>query len=264
MIEVNNCLIIDTETNGDNEHQTVLEVGAIFYSVNHQTMQSCGSSLISVKPDSDIINHAELINKIPNSIMRTPHCGESYFREYLETTYNDADVIVAHNKSFDQPLVLDLGFKSKLWLCTYQDFELFPDNYIGKRDLFSLAQFYGIGINISHRTINDCLLLAEVFNRVPNLQEQFRIAQLPFIEAVCPKSDEGLKLLGFKWDYAQQGWFKKDKKESFDFPTIAKSETRHIFRAFVSYDNRQMALVLGLFVELRTKSLGTVIKSGND
>ncbi|MGK7939337.1 MAG: hypothetical protein AB4062_04115 [Crocosphaera sp.] len=55
------------------------------------------------------------------------------------------------------------------------------------------------------------------------------------------KSDESLQLLGFKWDYELQGWFKKDKSESFDYPIIAKSDTRHIFRAFVSYDNRQIA-----------------------
>ncbi|EAZ88613.1 hypothetical protein CY0110_31450 [Crocosphaera chwakensis CCY0110] len=29
MIQVKNCLIIDTETNGDTENQTILEVGAI-------------------------------------------------------------------------------------------------------------------------------------------------------------------------------------------------------------------------------------------
>ena len=118
---------------------------------------------------------------------------------------------------------------------------MFPSAYPGKRDLISLAQFYGVGINISHRAINDCLLLAEVFNRVPNLQEQFRIAQLPIIEAVCPKSEKSLKLLGFQWDYNLQGWFKKDKHESFDFPIIRSPEVRHLFRAFVSYDNRQIA-----------------------
>ena len=241
MKQINTCLIIDTETNGNQEEPTVLEIGAIFYSVAEQTILSCGSSLFSIEPNSDIVNNAELINKIPISALKTSHVGESRFRDYLETVYHEADAIVAHNKSFDQPLVLELGFKDKLWLCTYKDFELFPDAYPGKRDLISLAQFYGVGINISHRAINDCLLLAEVFNRVPNLQEQFRIAQLPIIEAVCPKSEESLKLLGFQWDYNLQGWFKKDKHESFDFPIIRSPEVRHLFRAFVSYDNRQIA-----------------------
>jgi DNA polymerase-3 subunit epsilon len=207
MKQINNCLIIDTETNGNQEQPTVLEIGAIFYSVAHQTILSCGSSLISLEADSDIVNHAELINKIPNSALLISHVGESHFRDYLTAVYSEADVIVAHNKSFDQPLMLELGFKDKLWLCTYKDFELFPDAYPGKRDLISLAQFYGVGINISHRAINDCLFLAEVFNRVSNLQEQFRIAQLPIIEAVGSTSDESLKLLGFQWDYQLQGWF---------------------------------------------------------
>ncbi|MGK7954528.1 MAG: 3'-5' exonuclease, partial [Crocosphaera sp.] len=68
-----------------------------------------------------------------------------------------------------------------------------------------------------------------------------RIAQLPIIEAICPKSDESLKLLGFQWDYNRQGWFKKDKQESFDFPIIKNPEPRHLFRALVSYDKRQLA-----------------------
>ena len=241
MTQVKNCLIIDTETNGNQEEQTVLEIGAIFYSVEYQTILSSGSSLLSLGPNSDIVNNAELINKIPISALKTSHVGESDFRDYLETVYDEADAIVAHNKTFDQPLVLDLGFKEKLWLCTYQDFELFPSAYLGKRDLISLAQFYGVGINISHRAINDCLLLAEVFNRVPNLQEQFQIAQLPFIEAVYPKCEESIKLLGFQWDYNRQGWFKKDKREKFDFPIINNPEKRNLFRAFVSYEQRQIA-----------------------
>ncbi|EAZ88612.1 3'-5' exonuclease [Crocosphaera chwakensis] len=202
---------------------------------------SCLSTLLYV--DSETKNNAFLINKIPiettqNTVMQT------YIIDSLQRAYQLADVVVAHNKDFDQPLILNsdwAGFWEKPWLCTYKDFELFPDAYPGKRDLISLAQFYGVGVNISHRAINDCLLLAEVFNRVPNLQEQFRIAQLPIIEAICSKSDEVLKEQGFKWNYDQQGWFKKDKQESFDFPVIRNSKIRHIFRAFVSYDERQIA-----------------------
>ncbi|MEM8777569.1 MAG: 3'-5' exonuclease [Cyanobacteria bacterium P01_G01_bin.49] len=241
MIEVNNCLIIDTETNRNQEQQTVLEIGAILYSVKYQTMLSCGSSLLYVDPDTK--NEAFLINKIPIESTNT-FVAKSYLIEWLVYAQIESDVIVAHNKSFDQPLVSDLpfaGFWDKPWLCTYKDFELFPEAYTGKRDLFSLAQFYGIGINISHRAINDCLLLAEVFNRVPELPEQFRIAQLPMIEAVCPKSDESLKEKGFRWDYQRQGWFKKDKDETFDFPTIKVTEDRHLFRALVSYNDRQIA-----------------------
>ena len=118
MKQIKNCLIIDTETNGNQEEPTVLEIGAIFYSVAHQTILSCGSSLIAINPDLYVTNHAELINKIPTSVIRTPYCGEAHFRDYLETVYHEADAIVAHNKSFDQPLVLKLGFKDKLWLCT--------------------------------------------------------------------------------------------------------------------------------------------------
>ena len=124
------CLIIDTETNGNQEEPTVLEIGAIFYSVAHQTILSCGSSLIAINPDFNVTNHAELINNIPISALKTSHVGESRFRDYLETVYHEADAIVAHNKSFDQPLVLELGFKDKLWLCTYKDFELFPGSQL--------------------------------------------------------------------------------------------------------------------------------------
>ena len=241
MKQINNCLIIDTETNGDTNNQTIVEVGAILYSVKHQTMLSCMSTLVYVDPDTK--NNAFLLNKIPIE-MTQDTVMETYLIDSLQVAYQLSDVVVAHNKEFDQPLVLNsdwAGFWKKPWLCTYKDFELFPDAYIGKRDLISLAQFYGVGINISHRAINDCLLLAEVFNRVPNLIEQFRIAQLPIIEAVCPKSEQSLKFLGFQWDYNLQGWFKKDKHESFDFPIIRSPEVRHLFRAFVSYDNRQMA-----------------------
>ncbi len=240
MKQINNCLIIDTETNGDKEQQTILEVGAILYSVKHQTTLSCMSTLVYVAPDTK--NNTFLLNKIPIE-MTQDTVMETYLIDSLQVAYQLSDVVVAHNKDFDQPLVLNsdwAGFWKKPWLCTYKDFELFPDAYVGKRDLFSLAQFYGVGINISHRAINDCLLLAEVFNRVPNLQKQFRIAQLPIIEAVCPQSDESLKLKGFQWDYQLQGWVKKDKQENFDFPVIKKPENRHLFRALVSYDNRQL------------------------
>ncbi len=242
MLEVNNCLIINTETNGDQEAQTVLEIGAVLYSVKHQTMLSCGSGLNVVS--DDIFNQAELINRIPIEATRVAVKQQGFFEQWIQAAYEEADVIIAHNKNFDQPLVLGLPWAKnweKPWLCTYQDFELFCEAYPGKRDLISLAQYYGIGISISHRAINDCLLLAEVFNRVPNLAEQFRIAQLPMVEAMCPKIDKSPTIKGFKWDYDQQGWFKKDKKKSFDFPIITVTEPRQLFRAMVSYHDRQIA-----------------------
>lgn len=254
MKQINTCLIIDTETNGNQDHQTVLEVGAILYSVKHQTMLSCGSSLMTVS--NDILNLAELINRIPVEAAKEPNPQQQFFEQWILSAYHESDALIAHNKEFDQPLVLALPWAAnwdKPWLCTYQDFALFPDAYPGRRDLISLAQFYGIGISISHRAINDCLLLAEVFNRVPNLAEQFQIAQLPLIEAIVPKSDESLKLKGFRWDYTQQGWFKKDLGQFFDFPTIKATEPRYLFRASVSYDDRQIAKNWGFIWNAKSK-----------
>ncbi|WP_013325668.1 3'-5' exonuclease [Gloeothece verrucosa] len=259
MIEVETCLIIDSETDGDKDHPKVLEVGAVLYSVTGQCMLSCGSSLIATDADS---NQAYWINKIvPEATQLCPQ-QQQYFLNWLQAAYSCADVIVAHNANFDKEVIKKSTWAQKwdkIWLCTYKDFELFPKQYNGKRDLISLSQFYGIGISCTHRAIDDCLLLKEVFNRVPNLSEQFRIAQLPLVEAIAPKKINGLDneavlSRGFRWDPDCAALVKKDRGETFDFPVIPYSSDRKKFKALVSFDNRQKASDWGFSWKPETKT----------
>jgi DNA polymerase-3 subunit epsilon len=123
MIPVNNCLIIDTETNGNQETQTVLEIEAVLYSVTYQTTLSCGSSLIAV--DSNTENAALTINKINIEATQEAVEQQSFFQQWLQSAYQISDVIVAHYAEFDKSNILSLPWAKnwdKLWLCTYQDF----------------------------------------------------------------------------------------------------------------------------------------------
>lgn len=201
-------LIIDLETiTAPDGEQYPCEVGLVAYDPSHRTIVGCFSTLIYAVPNDDVNIH-----RIPNNAIQGRGIWEPRkvipLDEILKLTNifsrNDFDYVVAHNSQFEEQFIQT----GMLWLCTYRDFDLFPPNYNGKRDLISLAQWHGVGVSVTHRAIYDCLLLAEVFNRVDDLRGELQYALLPKVEWLAPKTEEHPPA-GFKWDYTLQGWVGK-------------------------------------------------------
>jgi DNA polymerase-3 subunit epsilon len=204
--KMNHCIIVDLETT-EEENPKVNEVGAVLYSVKHQCVVGCYSSLVST--------NSEGLPGVPNTISQIDPIAVEYYgicpRNLVQKICDGVGVLessgyffVAHNVEHEQQY---LNYPN--WLCTYRDFDLFPKNYVGKRDLFSMAIANGVGISQGHRAIYDCLLIAEIFNRRKDLKADFEYAQLPFLELIAAK-DDITTTRGYRWDYTRQGWFSKD------------------------------------------------------
>jgi DNA polymerase III subunit epsilon len=244
-----NCLIIDTETNGDIDNPLCIEIGWVLYSIEHQTMLSCGSFLVN----SGIENKATLINKIPSPVPYNPQSSTQVFNlQYLIN--EDTNCIVAHNKEFDKKILQSCAITSDSlpWLCTYEDFVLFPPDYTGKRDLIALAQFYGVGISSTHRAIYDCLLIAETFNRVLNLQEHFEIAvkrsKKSLVIALASYEEKKIvKEHGFHWNEAN-GYFIKV------IPTVELNHLDYPFKIINNSldDNQNIDKLIEIMIETQT------------
>lgn len=196
------------------EEQAPVEVGVVAYDTGACSIVGTFSTLLY----GDIAD-AVTVHRIPNEAAKSwgvelESVGKIPIQEIFGLTnlwwLKYIDFLVAHNAEFEQKFI-DGG--DTPWLCTYKDFDLFPFGYEGKRDLISLAQWYRVGISATHRAIYDCLLIAEIFNRVPDLKKEIEYALLPMVEWLAPKDAEHPPS-GMRWDYSAQGWIGKQSKST--------------------------------------------------
>ena len=214
-----NVLIVDTETTGiDPASDTVIELGAILYSVEHQTVISQFSCLYHADD-----NPSEHINKIPASIVRETNkeftaseSSQSLLGKFADT----AEAYIAHNAEFDQSF---LGWTDKPWLCTCFDFN-WTKATRQSGSLVNLALEYGIGVSSAHRALTDCQLIAALFDRSENLHEMIFQASRPkaiFVAMVSYDDRQLAKDAGFKWDGQSKQWTRKmviEEASSLGFP----------------------------------------------
>lgn len=212
---IRRCLILDTETTGlDPAKDSVIEIGAVLYSVEHATTLIQVSTLTHAVTE----NPAEAINRIPSSALRSlaernpwsPAVGVDAF----EALVNDADVIVAQRAEFDRAFLS--GFwHSKPWACTKFDFS-WPKQTREGESLVALALEHGIGVASAHRALADCQLIAALFDRMSSfgadLQQMFARAMRPkgiFMALVPFEEKDKAKSAGFQWDGATKRWTRR-------------------------------------------------------
>jgi DNA polymerase-3 subunit epsilon len=215
---VNQVLIIDTETTAlEQDKGQVIEVGAIFYSVKHQTTIQQISFLL---PAED--NPAECINCIkPTPLAELVPEDVQMGLSMLDDMARKAEVVVAHNADFDSkwfgcerngkvvlPPLVNLNKEPLPWVCTCQDFK-WPRQTRPGQSLVDLALAHGIGVATAHRALTDCQLIAALFDRMDNLQAMFARALRPkahFIAQVFYEDRELAKQAGFKWFSQTRTW----------------------------------------------------------
>jgi len=211
-----NLLIIDTETSGlDPQNSCVIELGAILYSVDHQTSLHHISTLICASE-----NPAERINRIPATALITLSSRiQSYALQTFWEMVQQADYAVAHNAEFDAqwfglgclPVLTRDGFPLR-WLCTATDFTWPNQNRPGE-SLVNLALAHGIGVGSAHRALTDCQLIASLFDRMEDLPGMIAQALNPraVYKALVSYGDRQLaKDAGFKWNQlVPNAWARK-------------------------------------------------------
>ena len=215
---IEQVLIIDTETTDlEPENGQVVEVGAILYSLRHQTTIQQSSVLLPAKD-----NPAENINRIKSAALATlsPSVTKLGMTTILQMA-RMADVIAAHNADFDRkwfgstasngtflPNLLGIDGTPLQWVCTCTDFE-WPNQTRSGQSLVELALAHGIGVYANHRALTDCQLLAALFDRMENLQTMFERALRPkarFVALVSYDNRELAKQAGFKWFSDRKAW----------------------------------------------------------
>jgi DNA polymerase III subunit epsilon len=216
-----NLLIIDTETTGLNpDNDRVIELGAILYSVSHQTVIHQLSMLF---PASD--NPAEKINRIPSSVLPTIDLKlQGGMLLTFEQMVKHATYAIAHNAEFDRQWFDDRHLPKLMkedkpiqWLCTMDDFTWPQQNRPGE-SLVTLALAHGIGVSSAHRALTDCQLIAALLDRTDKdqLKNMITAALRPkcLFKANVSFDDRQLaKDAGFKWNASERIWTRKMVEE---------------------------------------------------
>lgn len=151
--------IIDTETSSlDPETGEILEVACVVWSLEHRCIITAWSELINGDT-----NQAEHINRISAASRSLGDHHECVF-EKLRTYVNRADVIAAHNADFDRGFLTAKGCTfTQPWFDT-MDMVQWPRE--SGKSLVAIALAHGVGVESAHRALQDCLLLARLFERV--------------------------------------------------------------------------------------------------
>lgn len=209
-------LILDCETTGlDREKDRVIEVGCILWDVEHRSMVEVYSALLPAQE-----NPAEQVNGIPTALLRRVVPSPVWDR--LGDLAAEADAICAHQADFDRAFVLPRmpeyfqrpchALKAP-WLCTREDMT-WPKAGTGE-SLIATALAHGVAVTSAHRAIHDCLLIARLFEAVPDIGERLKAAyehaKLPKVRLVslAPFEEKDIvKDHGFKWDPQRREWWR--------------------------------------------------------
>lgn len=197
---IENILIIDTETTGLDPKNgcQVIEIAAVLFNLKHKSILQSFSTLLPCE-----INPVEQINHISADLTRCPYAFRHDIPikpEEIQAAWEDpaspgallydenlslnailiemarhAEACVAHNAQFDKKFVATLpcsdALLSKRWICTRNDFK-WPVHLTSKK-LQDICLALNVPYLNAHRATMDCLLLAQCFERVDNLEQRF-------------------------------------------------------------------------------------------
>jgi DNA polymerase-3 subunit epsilon len=201
-----NLLLIDCETTGtDPSKDELCEIGAILFSVEYKAVIQQLSFLLPVKA-----NPAKKINGIPVGLTNsTLLSGNEAMLAALSWMAYQADACVAHNADFDRQWVPSLLLE-RPWICTCHGIS-WP-NLRPSPSLATLALAYGVPVWAAHRALTDCIYLAQVFERDPELEAHIEEGLLPQVLVnACVSFDEKdlAKEAGFRWMPEIRQWQRK-------------------------------------------------------
>lgn len=171
---IENILILDTETTGldPSKGSQLIEVGALLYNIKHkQVIQTLSTLLRCEENPVQNINHIDpMWTKVPKE--------ELAAIKFLGFMSRQASFIVAHNAKFDKKFMdtidVDNVFHEKKWLCTKDDFK-WPVITFRNR-LQDICEALGVPYVNAHRSLADCNLLVQCFDKVSDLERRFNEA----------------------------------------------------------------------------------------
>lgn len=199
---IKRALIIDTEsTSLDSESGCIIEVGAIVYSLVNRTILSQFSTLLPLITTKTIEPQAMEVNRIPISALREVDKIDVRQIHGLLCQWMDmTDIAVAHYVEHDRGFLRQIGIDCGNFVDTASDFT-WPKTT--SRILTQIAISYGIPVIDPHRALDDCRLIASLFDKQEDLQGMFDYALLPkevYVSSLPFDKNDINKANGFIWD----------------------------------------------------------------
>ena len=218
-LPIRRLLIVDVETTGiDFEENAPIELGAILFDVEHRAVTHQFSALLpSVVP-----NGAEAVNGIPDALLASASVEKlsEWSICYLQSLYDKADAVLAHNVEFDQQWLMPLIQGHLTWLCTLRDFRWNLPGLRATPSVIDLALAHGVPVWAAHRALTDCTYLAQVLATRGDLAELLLDAQTPqfLYEAKVSFDLKDLaKAAGFQWQaHLPKAWTRYLRADEID------------------------------------------------
>jgi len=229
-------LILDTETTGlDPEQHQCIEVGAVLFDVPHRAVLSQISFLLPCER-----NPAQGINGIDPSVSREPQPWRQALLCF-EAMLEAADVVLAHNAAFDRQWFGrgELPAIRKPWLCSMEDLRWPPERQLrATPSVRDLALAYGVPVWAAHRALTDCIYLAQVFERCPELEGLLQAGLEPrrlYRARLSYEERHKAREAGFRWNEPISGaWSRRlSEREAalLSFPVVPVEEASPLQRS---------------------------------
>ncbi len=218
-------LILDTETTGLDpcQHQCI-EVGAVLFDVPRRAVLSQISFLLPCDQ-----NPARSVNGIDPEVSRLPQPWPQAL-ECFEAMLAAADVVLAHNAAFDRQWFGQgpLPAIDKPWLCSMEDLRWPAERQLrATPSVRDLALAYGVPVWAAHRALTDCIYLAQVFERCPELERLLQAGLEPrrlYRARLSYEERHKAREAGFRWNEPISGaWSRRLSEQEaalLSFPVV--------------------------------------------
>jgi DNA polymerase-3 subunit epsilon len=181
-----------------------------------------------------VSNPAQAINGIDPAITLEPQPQTQAYELFL-AMFSAADAVVAHNAAFDRPWIdgwlTGMACEHSIpWICTCEGISW--EGLKPNPSLAALALAHGIPVWAAHRSLTDCIYLAQILQRDPLLEEHLaeglRPRQLVAADLPFARKDEA-KDAGFRWVPEVKQWQRRCTDEqiaALPFPVIPLEDSR--------------------------------------
>ncbi len=218
-------LILDTETTGlDPRQHQCIEVGAVLFDVPRRAVLSQISFLLPCDQ-----NPARSVNGIDPEVSRLPQPWPQAL-ECFEAMLAAADVVLAHNAAFDRQWFGQgpLPPIDKPWLCSMEDLRWPAERQLrATPSVRDLALAYGVPVWAAHRALTDCIYLAQVFERCPELERLLQAGLEPrrlYRARLSYEERHKAREAGFRWNEPISGaWSRRLSEQEaalLSFPVV--------------------------------------------
>lgn len=195
---IENILIVDTETTGlmPDKGDKVIEIAAVLFNLKHRTVLQSFATLYPchnnpverinhIKAEATQCKYPFVVNPYKEDLKNAwenPAQEPTFVYDEIITAdsiliqmLHAADACVAHNAEFDKKFIKTLAygnaFLNKRWICTKANFT-WPVP-ISRFRLEDICNAMGVSYDNPHRALTDCLLLAQCFEKIEDLEHRF-------------------------------------------------------------------------------------------